>query len=153
MTARLRIVALAGLAFLCGCASYQLAPAPPDDVPEGHAVIHVYRPSYLLWSLQLPVYDGDTHVGSLGPRRSLRWSRPAGSLRLSTYRADIGKPSILETSTQAGGEYHVRLQPSLGILFGGGTFRLVDPHQGKRGLEKARLARLRHEETATNQPK
>ena len=143
MKALARTAITTALLGLGGCASHQRVPPPGDPPPVGHAIVHVYRPSYLLWSLQLPVYDGETHVGSLGARRSLRWSRPAGELHLSTFRADIGKPSVLTMTTEAGAEYHVRLQPALGIVFGGGTFRLVEPEQGTKGARKAPLARYR----------
>ncbi|MBI1291870.1 hypothetical protein GC173_11595 [bacterium] len=134
---------LVALAMLGSCSSRQRVPLAIDPPPPGQVTIHVYRPSYLLWTLRLPVHDGAQEIGTIWARRSLSWNRPAGAVRLETLQSDLGTKAALELDAKDGEAVFVRIQPTLGIILGGGTFTVVDQSRGLRGLDKTHPASVR----------
>lgn len=137
-----RLTILAGLSaalLLTGCASTkQFVPLPDqsktvEDPAKGR--IYVMRPASVGGAIKMNVTDGNTPIGTTGPKGFLCWERDPGDVVVASSSENTSRVSL---AVRPGSVYYVLQHVRMGIWIARTDLETVTEDQGKLELKKCK---------------
>jgi len=131
-----KLVAIASIVVLTGCASINKAPASAEAESKRFVTkldvsqVYVYRNETLGAALSMPVTVDGKLAGNTGPHSFFRFDLPAGEHVITSQ----GNESKLTLTTELGKLYYVWQEVKMGAFSGGSKLQLVSEEVGKKGV-------------------
>jgi hypothetical protein len=149
MYKRLVTIACASVLF-AGCATVPLeddattsqakAFNPPS---EGHAGLYIYRTGALGGALKKDVWVDGECVGETAPDVFF-YKEVTGDKEHKVSTESEFSPNILSVSTKSGENYFIKQYIKLGVFVGGAGLEKVSSEEGKKVIEKLKMAKKGH---------